>query len=171
MVLKLALLAYHMDKYATALFENLRKTSEHYVIFDKHRHQILAVALFNLCYVFYIIFVKHIKWCVVRLIIVQMDLPVDGVCTRSSKTRLVCVIGCLWTECNGSQLATASSVGNTLSDVCLLFHRLSHDQLDITWIVLGSQKMRFEPYLSNSVMLTPNEWAVWWKNWIENGCG
>jgi len=43
MVLKLALLASQMDKYGTALIENLRKTSECDVIFDKHRCQTLAV--------------------------------------------------------------------------------------------------------------------------------
>ena len=90
MVLKLALLASHM---AETLIENLRKTSECDVMFDKHRRQTLAVALFNLCYVFYIVFVKRIKWCIVPHIIVQMDLPVDGVCINSPKTRLVCAIG------------------------------------------------------------------------------
>ena len=58
MVLKLALLASHM---AESLIENLRKTLE----YDKQRPQTLHVALFNLCYVFYIIFIKHIKWCIV----------------------------------------------------------------------------------------------------------
>ena len=59
--LKLALLASHMDKYVIALIENLRKTLEYDVIFDKHRRQTLAVALFILCYVFYIVFVKRVK--------------------------------------------------------------------------------------------------------------
>ena len=79
-----------MEKYATALIENLRKTSECDVMFDKHRRQTLAVALFNKCYAFYIVFVKRIKWCFVPHIIVQMDPPVDGVCINSpqNKTRL-----------------------------------------------------------------------------------
>ena len=55
MDLKFALLASHIDKYATALIDNLRKTSECDVIFDKHRRQTLAVALLNLCCVFYIV--------------------------------------------------------------------------------------------------------------------
>jgi len=93
MILKLALLPSHIDKCATGLIENLRKTSECDVIFDKTRHQTLAVALFILCYVCYIVFVKRVKWCIVMLIIVRMDLPVDGVCIHSPKTRLFCVIG------------------------------------------------------------------------------
>jgi len=93
-VLKLALLASHIDKYATALIKNLWKTSKCDVMFDKHRWQTIAVALFNLCYVFYIVFVKRIKWCIVSHIIVQMGLPVVRVCIHSHKTRLICVIGC-----------------------------------------------------------------------------
>ena len=69
------------------------KSSECDVIFDKHRRQTLAAALFNLCYVFYIVFVKRVKWCIVQYIIVELDLPVDGVRIHSPKTRLVCVIG------------------------------------------------------------------------------
>ena len=57
-----------------------------------YKHLTLAVALFNLCYMFYIVFVKHIKWCMVPHIIAQMGLPVDGVCINSAK--LVCAIGC-----------------------------------------------------------------------------
>jgi len=71
-----------MDKYATVLLEILRKT------IDKYRRQTLVVALFNLYYVFYIVFVKRINWCIVPHIIVQIDLPVDGVCTHSTKTKL-----------------------------------------------------------------------------------
>jgi len=51
------LLASHMPH--TAFLKNLRKTSECDVIFDKHRRQTLAVVLFNLCHVFYIVFVKR----------------------------------------------------------------------------------------------------------------
>ena len=76
----------------TAVIKNLRKTSECDVMLDKHKRQTLAVALFNLCYVFYIVFVKRIKWCIVPHIIVQMDLRVVGVCINSPKTRLVCAI-------------------------------------------------------------------------------
>jgi len=72
-ILKLILLASHIDKYATALINNLQKTSEYDVMFDKHRRQTLAVALFNLCYAFHLIDFKHIKWCIVPQIIVQMD--------------------------------------------------------------------------------------------------
>ena len=93
-VLKLTLLASDMDKFATALIENLRKTSECDVIFDKHRRQTLAMFLLNLCYVFYIVFVRRVNWCIMPPIIVQVDLSVDGVCFRSMKTRLVCVIDC-----------------------------------------------------------------------------
>ena len=85
-VLKLALLAYYMEKYVTALIKNLRKTSECDVIFDKQRHQTLAVALLNMYYVFYIVFVERIKWCIVQHIIVQMGLSVDGVCINSQTT-------------------------------------------------------------------------------------
>jgi len=35
------------------------------------------------------VFVKRIQWCIVLHIVVQMDMPVDGVCIRSTKTRLV----------------------------------------------------------------------------------
>ena len=41
--------------------------------------------LFNLCYGFYIVFVKYIKSFIVSHIIVQMDLPVDRVCIDSPK--------------------------------------------------------------------------------------
>ena len=71
-----------------------RESSECDVMFDKFRRQTLAVALFNLCYVFYIVFDKRIKWCIVPHIIAEMGLPVDGVCIHSHKTRLVCAIGC-----------------------------------------------------------------------------
>jgi len=74
-----------MDKYATAITENLRKTSECDVIFDKQRRQTLVVALFNLCYVLYIALLHVQKWCIVPLIIVQMGMPADGVCIRSPK--------------------------------------------------------------------------------------
>ena len=104
-VLKLALLTSRMDKYATALIENLRKTSE------------CDVALFNPRYVFYIIFIKLIKWCIVPHIIAQMDLPVDEVCIHSSKNKPTCA---------------PRSPGDTLRNGCSLFRRLCHDQLDTT---------------------------------------
>ena len=63
-VLKLALLASHMAV-------NLQKISESDVIFPKQRTKTLHVALFNLCYVFHIVFIKHIKWCIVSHTIVQ----------------------------------------------------------------------------------------------------
>jgi len=155
-----------MDKYNTALLENLRKTSECDVMFDKHRRQTLTVALFNLCYVFYIVFVKRIEWCIVSHIIVQMDLPMDGVCIYSPKTRFVYAISCqTWTECSGSQLATASSGGDTLRNRCSLFR----DHLDMTWRVSVSLKMPFQLYSINWVMISSNESAIWWRNWIENG--
>jgi len=69
------------------------------------RCQTLHVALFNLCYMFYIVFVKHIKWCIVSHIIVQMVLGVDGVCAGCCET---------WTENSGSKLAIASSAGDTV---------------------------------------------------------
>jgi len=47
-------------------------------MFDKHRFQTLTVAFFNLCYVFYIVFVNRIKCCIVPPIIVQMELPVGA---------------------------------------------------------------------------------------------
>jgi len=53
-------------------------------MFHKQRRLTLNVALFNLSYTFYIVFVKRIKWC-----IVQMDLSVDVVYIYSSKTKLV----------------------------------------------------------------------------------
>jgi len=152
-VLKLSLLTSHMDKYATALIESLRNTSECDVMFDKYRRQTLTVALFNLCYVFYFVFVKRIKWCIVRFTIVQMGLPVDGVCIHSPKTRLVHFYNCA-IECSGSQLATVSSAWATLRNGCSLFRRLWHDQLDMKWRVSGSQKMPFQPYSTNWVMQT-----------------
>ena len=42
-------------------------------MFDKHRPQKLAGTLFNLFYVFYIVFLKRIQWCIVPHLIVQMD--------------------------------------------------------------------------------------------------
>jgi len=44
---------------AETLIENLRKSSESAVIFVKQRPQTLHVALFILCYVFQIVFIKH----------------------------------------------------------------------------------------------------------------
>jgi len=64
-VLKFALLASHL---AEILFENLRKNSE-----------TLHMALFNLCYVFHIVFIKHIKWCIVSHTIVQRIIPVHQI--------------------------------------------------------------------------------------------
>ena len=63
------------------------------------------MTLFNLCYVFYIVFVKCIKWCIVPDMIMQMDMAVDGVCINFPKTWLICAICCeTWTECSASQL-------------------------------------------------------------------
>jgi len=56
-------------------------------VFDKHRRRTLAVALFNLCYMFYIVFLKGIKWGIVPHIIVQMGLPLNGP-SLQNKTRL-----------------------------------------------------------------------------------
>ena len=70
-VLKLALLASHM---AELLIENLRKTLECDILFAKQRRQTLYVALLNLCYVFYIVFIKHIKWFIVSHTIVQRNI-------------------------------------------------------------------------------------------------
>ena len=67
--------ASHVDKYVTALIENLLKT--------------LAVALFILSYAFYIVFVKSNKMSIVLRIIVLMGLPVDGEYSLpQNKTRL-----------------------------------------------------------------------------------
>ena len=55
-VLKLAFLASQMTE---ALIENIWK---------------LHVALFNLCYVFQIVFMKHIKWCIVSHTIVKRNI-------------------------------------------------------------------------------------------------
>ena len=126
-----------MDKYATFLIENLRKTSECDVMSDKHIRQTLTVALFNLCYAFYIAFVERIKCYIMPHKIVQVGLPVDGVCIHFPKTRFVWAIGCeTWTECSGSQLVTASSglCGRHFEKVCSLFLRLWHDQLVMTWM-------------------------------------
>ena len=79
MVLKPALLPSYMDKFATNLIENLLETSECDVMFDKHRRQTFAVALFKPCYMFCIFFIKRLKWCIVPDIIVQMGLPADRV--------------------------------------------------------------------------------------------
>ena len=69
MVLKLALLASHIPE---TLIENLWKTLDEYdVIFVKQRPQTPQVVLFNLCYMFHIVFIKHINWYVVLHIIVQ----------------------------------------------------------------------------------------------------
>ena len=70
-VLKLALLASHI---ATTLIKNLQKTSECDVIFAKHRSQTLHMALFNWCYVFHIVFIKHIKWYIVLHTIMQRNI-------------------------------------------------------------------------------------------------
>jgi len=67
-VLKLALLASHMAK---TLIENLRNVTSSLPNKDpKHS----TVALFNLCYVFHIVFIKHIKWCIVLHTIVQRNI-------------------------------------------------------------------------------------------------
>ena len=156
MVLKLALLVSHMDKYATVLIENLRKTSECDVMFDTYRCQTLAVAFFNLFCVFYIVFVKRIKLCIVARIIVEMGMPVYGVCIRSPKTRLVWAICETWSNRvqYRSQLPTASSAGDASRNGCSLLRRLWQDQLDMTWRVSGSQKIPFQPYSTNWVMLS-----------------
>jgi len=68
-ILKLALIASHMDKYATALIQILQKTTESDIMFGKHRRQTFAVTLLNLRYVFCIVLVKRIKRCFVPYII------------------------------------------------------------------------------------------------------
>ena len=73
-VLKLTLLAFHMNKYVIALIANLWKTSECDVIFAKQRPQTLHVALFNLCCVFHIVLIKHIKWCILSHTTVQRNI-------------------------------------------------------------------------------------------------
>jgi len=70
---------------AETLIENLWKTSECDVIFAKQRRQALQVALFNLYYVFYIVFFKPIKLSRVPHTIVQIGVGVDGVCIHSPK--------------------------------------------------------------------------------------
>jgi len=55
-VLKLTLIASQMAK---TLIENFWITSECDVIFAKQRPQKLHVALFYLCYMFHIVFIKH----------------------------------------------------------------------------------------------------------------
>ena len=120
--IKFALLASRMDECVTVLIEYPRKTSQSVVIFDKYRRQTLTVALFNLYYVFYIVRVKHVQWCVASLITVHIDLPLDGVCIRSQKATFVCMIGCeTRRECSGSQLATAGSARNTLRKVSFFY--------------------------------------------------
>jgi len=112
---------------ATTLIENLWKISECGVIFDKQIRQTLHVALFNLCHVFYIVVVKRIKWCIVLHTIVQMGLPVGVACIQSG----------VYSE---SQVATASSAGDHLRNVCLLLRCLCHDHLDTTCITHTNQQ-------------------------------
>ena len=116
--------------------------------------------LFNLCYLFYIVFVKCIKSCIVPHIIVQMDLPVDGVCINSPKTRIVCASGCeTWTECNGSQLANlplspsmARSVGYDMKSV-----RFTEMAIPTIFNKLGNAK----PKRISSLMEKLNRKRVW----------
>jgi len=70
-VLKFAWLASHMTE---TLMDNLWKTLECDIIFAKQRPQTLHGALFNLCYVFHIVFIKHIKWCIVSHSSVQRNI-------------------------------------------------------------------------------------------------
>ena len=83
---------------------------------------------------FYIVFVKRIKWCIVSHIIVQMDLPVDGVCIHFPKqdsfARLETV------EVNLPQQA----LQETLRNGCSLFSRLWHDHLEMTWRVCQAHR-------------------------------
>jgi len=99
---------------ATTLIENLRKTSECDVMFAKQRRQTLHVAVFNPSYVFYIVFVKHIKCCIVPHIIVQMGLPVDGFIPPKQDS--FARIAAKHEQCSGSQLSIASSAGYTLKN-------------------------------------------------------
>ena len=64
-VLKLALLASHV---AETLIENIRKTK------TKPRPQTLHVAWYNMCYVFHVVFIKHIKWCILLHKVVQRNI-------------------------------------------------------------------------------------------------
>jgi len=71
MVLNLALPASQM---AETLIENLGKSSECDVIFAKQVPQTPPLDLFNLCYLFQIPFIKHIKWYIVSHTIVQRNI-------------------------------------------------------------------------------------------------
>ena len=70
-VLKLALLASHMNRYATALIENLRKTSKREIKRSPNTDAKHSWWPFLSSDVFYIVFVKRIKWCITPFIIEQ----------------------------------------------------------------------------------------------------
>ena len=91
--------------------------------------QTLTVAMFNLCYVFCIVFIKGVKLCFVPLIIVKMGLTVDGVCNHlhPPKKKLAAKH-----EQSAMEAKLPQQAGTILMNVCLLFHRLWHDQLDMT---------------------------------------
>ena len=134
-----------MEKYTTASIENLRKTSECDVMFDKHRRQTLAVTLFNLCYMFYVVFVKCTKLCIVPHIIAQIDLPKDEVyiyvfiSTTTKQTRLICAIGWeSWTKCH------CKFCGTHFEDRMFLISRLWQVKLDMAWRESGSKKVPFK---------------------------
>jgi len=86
----------HMDKYATALIENLQNVTSCLTNKDAKRSTwpyLICVTCFILS------LVKGKKWCIMPHIIVQIGLPVDGVCIHSPPTRLICTIGCeTWSE-------------------------------------------------------------------------
>jgi hypothetical protein len=89
------------------LFRILRGGRVCDVIFVNHSPwpfcNLLSRVLYCLCYTY--------KLCIVPHIIVQIGLPVDGVCIHSPKTRFVGAIGCeTWTEFSGSQLPTTNSM-------------------------------------------------------------
>ena len=79
-VLKLALLASHMDKYVTVLIENAMSG-----LTNIDASQTLTVALFNMCFVFYIVFVK-------RIIVDRWRVPVSQVPTLDPHLHLLQLI-------------------------------------------------------------------------------
>jgi len=126
------------------------------------------------CYKFYIVFVKCIQCYIVPHVIVQMGLPVDGVCIHSPKQDSFEWLAAKQEENAVEANLLQQSLQETLWQVWgmdvhyfIVYGTISDP---VTWRVSGSLNMPFQQYSTNwDRLISPNESAVWWRNWIENG--
>jgi len=121
------------------------------------------VALLNLCYVFYIFFVKRIKWCTVLHIIIKwicqwMEYP------------LTCPKQDWFARLTAKYKQNAVEANLPLRETDVRYFDV-YGMINWMWNKEGQAHRRWhhQSYLKNWIILSPTESAVLWRNWIENG--